>query len=259
MYRVSVSLCLSCVDFPTDNPEDMGYIDAPQTYHTSQDCASHVSQSMLQHQGDNVLAFVKAVLALPFLPAHDAAASTARLDRAVYFDVLGLSMVVYSRLSAILIHLAFWASAVALLVLFARRNRQERFGSSVGLSLVMLAAVLAGLLMGIAIGQLVASINPLFYQGNVGLALALVGSCNVAAVLGVMFAFQVLRARTHCLCSRPSVLTEASLWQALLTVVTVLLAISVVLCPFLGGAYMVLPIAFTVILAVVARMILVSV
>ena len=75
---------------------DFVFLDGGYVYHTTRDDMDHVTPGTLQHTGDNVLAMAKAMASSSFL----ADAKGYRHTDAVYFDVLGLFVVVFSHGSA---------------------------------------------------------------------------------------------------------------------------------------------------------------
>lgn len=83
-------------------------------YHTSYDDLDAIPTGTLQHTGDNLLALTKHLAASDILSNSQEHAA----GRTVYFDVLGLYMIIYSETTGIIVN----ALTVALSVYTITKN-----------------------------------------------------------------------------------------------------------------------------------------
>lgn len=116
-------------------------------YHTPLDDLAHLHPGSVQHQGDNVLAVVRALADGPLpLPTH---------DDAIYADVLGLAVVRWPAAWAVAVAVGLLVWLVALLVVAQRRGRIAPLRASLGavavvLTVVLVVAAAFGLALGVS-------------------------------------------------------------------------------------------------------------
>jgi hypothetical protein len=238
-------------NFPPLLGFDMGYVDAPQTYHTSQDCASHMPLGALQHQGDNCLAFVRAVLAQAELP-RGSGDDVPPLQRSVYFDVLGGVMVLYTRRGSLVVHSIFAVASIVLTVVFLVLSRRPLLRVVVLTGVQLLAFLLA---LGGAVGLSLAvnAINPLFYQGATALGFGLTGSASAVLTSLVLGVASSLGHR--CCCRGPRAALAPDDWySSQLVLLSLLLVAATPMAYFLSSSYLMLCVAFGVVVALSLRL-----
>jgi hypothetical protein len=121
---------------------NFAYVDGAARYHSPKDDLAHASLASLQHHGENALATARA-LSQADLSAH-------RPGRAVFFDLLGTSIVWWPASRGLLLGgIAILLVAVAAIRLFASRQLRPS-GLLVGLlvvPMVLLAAILVAFLV----------------------------------------------------------------------------------------------------------------
>jgi hypothetical protein len=89
-----------------------------EAYHTHLDTVERIEPGLLQHEGDNMLAYVRRVLQSDLLHRDLRGAA---YEHAVYFDIVQIYLILYSRFTATVLNLAV---AAALAWLVARELRQ---------------------------------------------------------------------------------------------------------------------------------------
>jgi hypothetical protein len=110
--------------------------DGADRYHTSRDDVTHLNMGSLQHHGEQALALARAFANGP-LPRR-------RTGDAVFFDLPGVGLVVYSEKWAI--PLALFAAVLTLVVIIRSRREATRFGRDavLGATATVGAVVLSG-------------------------------------------------------------------------------------------------------------------
>lgn len=113
---------------------NFAFVGGVARYHTPKDDLAHLHPGSVQHQGDNVLAAVRALASasLP-LPAH---------GNAIYADVLGFGVIAWPEAWAIAVAAGLLAIVLALAVVARRRGRLRVRGAALGA-----VAVLAGVVL----------------------------------------------------------------------------------------------------------------
>ena len=226
---------------------DIGFIDQPQTYHTSQDCESHVPKGALQHEGDNVLAFLMAVTQLDALPVDPV------LQRRVYFDIFGSSFVSYTRTVSLILHVFFLLGTIVLGIFYSRMAAHS-FKSVVVPTLVLFVSLLLGLAVSIGFGVLIQIVNPFWYDGSLILGITPIALANVATTMLLMRLYGALRARLR---NEPNgTVFFDQLNHAALNMIIVLLFVGAAMAMFVNATYFLLCIAFSFNIGVSTRLIL---
>ncbi|XP_037480021.1 endoplasmic reticulum metallopeptidase 1-like [Triticum dicoccoides] len=85
---------------------DFAYTDMTSVYHTKNDKMEHLKPGSLQHNGENMLAFLlHAASSQKFMEdAHEAKQESVEQKKAIFFDILGKYMVVYPQRLATMFH-----------------------------------------------------------------------------------------------------------------------------------------------------------
>src|SRR6185436_14122473 len=139
-YEVYRNLLPNDTDFTTFKEAgfagfNFAYIEGIEHYHTMLDDLKHVNEPGIQHQGDQALAFTQHFgnLDLTNTSASDA----------VYFDLLGLTLVHYSGTLALLLIALDVVLFVGVVILGLRRKRLTGRGIAFGLLAFIGSIVLA--------------------------------------------------------------------------------------------------------------------
>ncbi|KAK1261119.1 hypothetical protein QJS04_geneDACA002426 [Acorus gramineus] len=82
---------------------DFAYADTSAVYHTKNDKLKLLKPGSLQHLGENMLAFLLQAGSSSYI-ANGKASETEPVEKAIYFDILGMYMVVYHERLASLLH-----------------------------------------------------------------------------------------------------------------------------------------------------------
>jgi hypothetical protein len=169
---------------------DIAYISNGYIYHTPLDTPERVLPGSLQRCGDNMVAVVRQIVTSPMMLATNAA-SVAQTLPSVYFDVLGMWMVLYSRATAQLIN---WSvTAIGMIWLY-------RHG---GLSLRNLGGV--GWLFVAMIGGMAAALSVAFILVSIGASMAWYGTPLLIIGIFVVPAMVMSAQCVRCTpCHRPS-------------------------------------------------------
>lgn len=118
---------------------DLAFFRGGWAYHTSLDRSASVRDGSVQHMGANALALVRELARGP-LPGSP------RASGSVYYDLLGLTLVVYSQDTAIVLAIAA-ALAVMIAIPLATRAMGLRAGDILRGALVAFAALACGVLL----------------------------------------------------------------------------------------------------------------
>ncbi|KAG2573399.1 hypothetical protein PVAP13_7KG236700 [Panicum virgatum] len=186
---------------------DFAYTDTTSVYHTKNDKMKLLKPGSLQHIGDNMLAFLLHSAASPnFLKnAQQQKQENTEQNKAVFFDILGKYMVVYSQRLATMFHnsiilqsLLIWGTSL----LMGGRSGLVSFGLSC-LSIILM------LIFSICLPVVVAFILPHIcpfpvpYVANPWLIIGLFGSpALLGAFIGQHIGFNLLKRQLRCVYSR---------------------------------------------------------
>lgn len=112
---------------------NFAYLDESTRYHTQLDSVAGINENSLQHHGDYALA-----LARHFGSLNDLNTKT---GNAVYFDVLGLFLVYYSRVFLLLLTAVIAVLALILVGLGLKKGRLTPIGLAAGLGLQLASLI----------------------------------------------------------------------------------------------------------------------
>ncbi|KAI8077690.1 uncharacterized protein BX664DRAFT_270385 [Halteromyces radiatus] len=211
---------------------DIAFYTPRSHYHTQRDDLVHTTPSALQHMGQMALGVVRELDQTPITDNKDDVLADAKMERFIYFDILGRVMLVYSFETSQIINIVMLVItplvALLWLVLQSRGTDKRTFWFGVlttygyGLISVLVASVFIGGIDALVIYALV-QLKPLLTYGNaylVGFYLTL------ASLLGLTLSQLVLTRikRMHRILLRlnTSLYGLVTLWWGLLVYATVL-------------------------------------
>jgi hypothetical protein len=162
---------------------DMAFIEDGYAYHTRLDTPDRVTPGSLQHVGDNTLALARA-LAEGQLPASP------RAGAALYYDLLGVVMFVYSARAALGVAALSTLGALGALFIAWRRGGIPLAAMGWGAA-VALAGLLAGLIAPalLALGVSLGLGRPHGWYATPGLAWLAFGTAALGGFMGVSTAW----------------------------------------------------------------------
>jgi prepilin-type processing-associated H-X9-DG protein len=159
---------------------NFAFIDGHVAYHTQRDDPRRLDPRSLGHHGTQALALAREL--------GDALPSSAPGGEAVYFNLPGWGLVVYSQALALPFALSLAAFLVVSLVLLRRRGVRPRgaLGAAVGVVATMVAAAVAGVLAHLLMGFFTepdSRLGQTLVTGSV-IAFAAAGAALVGGLLG---------------------------------------------------------------------------
>jgi hypothetical protein len=160
---------------------DLAAIDDFWSVHTDRDRPERIDQTTIQLMGDNLLAGARRLANGP-LPGN--------VDKAhfIYYDVLGLSVLIYGLTTARVLALIALGLALFVLVLAIRRKAftlRQLLGAFGRLMLMVLAAILGAILIALLLGFGLR--RPHGWFSSPLLAVWVFGMSSVAAALAILF------------------------------------------------------------------------
>ena len=156
---------------------DMLELSGDYVYHTALDDYNHVAQGQVQHMFDNVGAIVQLFASDPLLASRNGIEGSA----IVYYDILGLGVLVYTHETAMLLHLA--AAFLSVLALYRDRSKLS-LQSIIAAWALNFASAVVGLAAPVALAfGLALSGNSLRWLSILPLTPVLFGATSLAATL----------------------------------------------------------------------------
>ncbi|KAL6903480.1 hypothetical protein ACP4OV_004293 [Aristida adscensionis] len=186
---------------------DFAYTDTTSVYHTKNDKMKLLKPGSLQHIGDNMLAFLlHAGASSKFLKdAQQQKQENTEQDKAVFFDILGKYMVVYSQRLATMFHnsiisqsLLIWGTSL----LMGGRPGLVSFGiSCLGIILMLIFSICLPVVVAFALPHICPF--PVPYVANPWLIIGLFGSpALLGAFIGQHIEFTLLKRHLRRVYSR---------------------------------------------------------
>ncbi|CAM0903764.1 unnamed protein product [Alopecurus aequalis] len=186
---------------------DFAYTDTTSVYHTKNDKMELLKPGSLQHSGENMLAFLLHAASSPkfMKDAHEAKQESTEQKKAVFFDVLGMYMVVYPQRLATMFHnsiifqsLLIWGTSL----LMGGRDGLVSFGiSCLGIIIMWIFAVFLPVVVAFALPHICPF--PVSFVANPWLVIGLFGSpALLGAFIGQHIGFILLKRHIQRVYSR---------------------------------------------------------
>uniref|UniRef100_A0ACD5V4G3 Uncharacterized protein n=1 Tax=Avena sativa TaxID=4498 RepID=A0ACD5V4G3_AVESA len=177
---------------------DFAYTDTTSVYHTKNDKMELLKPGSLQHNGENMLAFLLHAASSPkfMKDAHQAKQESTEEKKAIFFDVLGMYMVVYSQKLATMFHnsiifqsLLIWGTSL----LMGGRPGLVSFGiSCLSIILMLIFSIFLPVVVAFALPHICPF--PVSFVANPWLVIGLFGSpALLGAFIGQHIGFNLLR------------------------------------------------------------------
>lgn len=167
---------------------DVAFLLDGAAYHTDRDTVARLRSGTLQAMGDNLVAAVPEFTRI--LAEHAAAPESHPDSKAIYFDVLGAYMVVYSMKLASMLHSIPIALVLAMPLVTSRRSASVQrptykaiFRGSLVYGLSSAAAVLAPVMLGLL--RVLLSGRPMVWYAHHSLAFLMYVPVSLCALLAV--------------------------------------------------------------------------
>ncbi|KAM3388372.1 hypothetical protein ACQJBY_010881 [Aegilops geniculata] len=177
---------------------DFAYTDTTSVYHTKNDKIELLTPGSLQHNGENMLAFLLHAASSPkfMKDAHQAKQENTEQNNAIFFDILGKYMVVYPQRLATMFHnsiifqsLLIWGTSL----LMGGRPGLVSFGiSCLSIILTLIFSIFLPVVVAFALPHICPF--PVPFVGNPWLVIGLFGSpALLGAFIGQHFGFILLK------------------------------------------------------------------
>ncbi|OAY38837.1 endoplasmic reticulum metallopeptidase 1 isoform X1 [Manihot esculenta] len=177
---------------------DFAYTDNSGVYHTKNDKLEFLKSGSLQHLGENMLAFLLQIAPTPHLPKGNAMREEEKSgqDTAVFFDILGTYMIVYSQRFASMLHNSVIMQS---LLIWVTSLLVGGYPAAISLGLSCLSAILM-LIFSMSFSILVAFIlpqissSPVPYVANPWLVIGLFAApALIGALIGQHFGYLIIQ------------------------------------------------------------------
>ncbi|KAL5486377.1 hypothetical protein EMCRGX_G018844 [Ephydatia muelleri] len=206
---------------------DTAYYSNGYVYHTEYDIPSAIPDACIQRAGDNLVALVKGVANSPFL-AHP---GDYKHGKVVFFDFLGLFMVVYPERVGLILNTAVVLVSLCYLYVEVRWSRFSYMLIGAGLVVTLLswlAAVCVTLVTALGLSLIGRSMS---WFSRPHLLLPLYIGPALLAMASIHHCWQLKRAHvSHLMLEKASFLGTLVMWTVLLAVFTALRVPSAFVC-----------------------------